>query len=74
MAKDGERKINRTCTYVRADSRYVSAVIVALGAGSTVDLRVGHHSGDSSVDHSAVAEMSSPTQTNVWLPGSRYRY
>jgi len=74
VAKAGERVIGRTCTYVRADSRYVPAVITALGAGSDVDLRIGHHTGDTSTDHADVAEMTSPEETDVWLPGSRYRY
>lgn len=74
MAKDGERKVNRTCTYVRADGRYVPGIIVSLGAGSAVALRVGHHIDDTSTDHPAVAEMTDPSDTDVWLPGSRYRY
>ncbi len=74
MAKDGERVVGRTCTYVRADGRYVPGVITSLGAGDDVDLRVGHHTGDADTDHADVAEMTSPEQTDVWLPGSRHRY
>ncbi len=74
MAKAGERVVNRTSTYVRADGRYVPGVITALGASNDVDLRIGHHTGDTSTDHADVAEMTSPEQTDVWLPGSRYRY
>ncbi len=72
MAKAGERVVNRTCTYVRADGRYVPGVITALT--TDVDLRVGHHAGDTDTEHADVAEMTSPEQTDVWLPGSRYRY
>ena len=74
MAKAGERVVGRTCTYVRADGRYVPGVITTLRAGSNVDLRVGHHADDTDTDHADVAEMTSPEQTDVWLPGSRYRY
>ncbi len=74
MAKPGERVVNRTCTYVRADGRYVPGVITTLRAGSNVNLRVGHHVDDTDADHANVQEMSSPEQTNRWLPGSRYRY
>jgi hypothetical protein len=71
VAKPGERKVNRTCTYVRTDGRFVPGIITALGAGSSVDLRVGHTVGDT---HSAIDEMSDPSDNDVWLPGSRYRY
>jgi hypothetical protein len=74
LAKAGERKVNRSCTYVRSDGRYVPGIIVSLGAGTAVDLRVGHHTGDTATDHANVAEMSDPSDTDVWLPGSRYRY
>ena len=76
MAKAGERVVNRTCTYVRADGRYVPAIITAIDppASPGVDLRVGHHTGDTDTDHADVAEMTDPSDTDVWLPGSRYRY
>jgi len=71
VAKDGEQKVGRTCTYVRADGRYVPGVIRA-DNGATVDLEVFPlHDPDT---HAAVSEMSSPEQSDVWLPGSRYRY
>lgn len=74
MAKAGERKVGRTCTYVRADGRYVPAVIRAIDppADPAVDLEV-FPLGEGQ-DFATVAEMTSPEQTNVWLPGSRYRY
>lgn len=74
MAHPGERVVNRTCTYVRADGRYVPAVVAALNGASNVDLRVGHHAGDAAADHANIAEMATRDQTNVWVPGSRWRY
>ncbi len=74
MVKPGERVVNRTCTYVRADGRYVPGIITTLRAGTRVDLRVGHHAGDTDVERNNLLEMTSPEETDVWLPGSRYRY
>lgn len=69
MAKPGERKVGRTCRYVRADGRYVSGVItVAAGSSGPVTLRVGQET------FAGVAEMTTSPQAGVWLPGSRYRY
>lgn len=71
MPKPGERKVNRTATYVRADGRYVPAIITGLGAGAIVDLRVGHTGGDA---FTSVGEMIAADDVSVWLPGSRRRY
>ncbi len=70
MAKPGERKVGRTCTYVRADGRYVPALITAL----TIDVDLEVYPLDGADTYANVLEMTSPEQTAVWLPGSRYRY
>jgi len=70
MAKPGERKVGRTCTYVRADGRYVPALITAL----TIDVDLEVYPLDGADTYAGVLEMTSPEQTGVWLPGSRYRY
>lgn len=70
MAKPGERKVNRTCTYVRADGTLRPAIITALGAGTAVDVRVGHHG----EVYTNVPEQTTRTDTGVWRPGSENRY
>lgn len=69
MAKPGERKVGRTCRYVRADGRYVPArITVAAGGSGPVTLSV---TGETVA---VVSEMTEPSDTEVWLPGSRRRY
>jgi hypothetical protein len=70
MAKPGERVVGRTCTYVRADGRYVPALITAL----TTDVDLEVYPLDGADTYSNVLEMTAPSDTDVWLPGSRYRY
>lgn len=70
MAKPGERKVNRTCTYVSATGKPRPAIITALNGPSNVSLRVGHH-GET---YTNVAEMTAKTDVSVWKPGSENRY
>lgn len=72
MAKPGERKAGRTCRYVTADGRYWPAVIVDdTGVDEDpVDVRIS----GTDIIFAAVSEMSDPSDTEVWLPGSRRRY
>ncbi len=68
--KLGEKKVNRTVTYVTAAGKLRPAIITALGAGNLVDIRIGRH-GET---YAGVGLMTVYSDVSVWYYATRRRF